>query len=487
MDRNIGRLINELFDSVLVLNLPESADRRAHIDEHFGQIGLAHYQFVEAIGENSLEVEAAYKDGLVKTYPPCFRCGQVSCGRDDCNNVLISPQVGNFLSHLKIWKKVAEMAHLTLVVEDDVVFEPYAGATLSKLNHHIQNNPTVFNSETPILFRLGWAKCEEHTADSEFSVRSEVRMSNPCYALTSSFARQLVQQFSEIATTSDVFLHQKAPKPGQAFSVFPPVASERSWSQGSLPSLIHPKASYSDYLRNAGENDKVTAYDEIIDRHIAHKFLRPILVIGHPRCGTGFTANLMRQCNLDVGHENDGKDGISSWMLAVDDLAPYALSTSAKQRAALIWDTLILPVRNLETAVPSVMRENRYAPPSYAYRRKHILAQTKVDLDNAESEFECAILSILNWVEMIEAQKPSFVYRIEDQAEKLVEFLCQENYISSANMKSLDLTPFNADKAYKGVRYPKETISVADWATLTDETWSKVLKYCKKYGYQAPC
>ena len=42
-----------------------------------------------------------------------------------------------------------------------------------------------------------------------------------------------------------------------------------------------------------------------------------VLVLGHPRSGTGYTAACFRQCGWEVGHEKLERDGISSWMWAV--------------------------------------------------------------------------------------------------------------------------------------------------------------------------
>lgn len=45
------------------------------------------------------------------------------------------------------------------------------------------------------------------------------------------------------------------------------------------------------------------------------------LVVGHPRCGTKFTSSLLKQFDLDVGHEELGKNGISAWFFTcLDDI-----------------------------------------------------------------------------------------------------------------------------------------------------------------------
>ena len=45
---------------------------------------------------------------------------------------------------------------------------------------------------------------------------------------------------------------------------------------------------------------------------------RRVLVTGCPRSGTRYTTLVLRRLGLDVGHERIGRDGVSSWALAVD-------------------------------------------------------------------------------------------------------------------------------------------------------------------------
>ena len=39
-----------------------------------------------------------------------------------------------------------------------------------------------------------------------------------------------------------------------------------------------------------------------------------IIILGHPRSGTGYAAEVCKAAGLNVGHERNGRDGISSWM-----------------------------------------------------------------------------------------------------------------------------------------------------------------------------
>ena len=482
----IGGKISALFSAVYVVSLKESTDRRQYIKEYFSKIGLDKYQFFDAMHWQSQEVKDAYNEGLVKLYPSCFRCDKYECGDEECNNTLIPQQVGNFLTHKALWSHIASTPQIALIVEDDIIFENYAETVLQKLSDHIRENPEFLSPQVPKLLRFGWAKGKDHNANNPFKIVNTPKMSNPCHAMTSGYAQKLLNKFSKIETTSDIFIHKETPSSGEGLTIYPPIASELSWSTGELPSLIHPKKLHAEYLRNNGDLTAAEKYEATIDQHIKHKFYRNFLIVGHPRCGTGFTANILNQCGFDIGHEADGKDGLSSWMFAVEDEAPYALDNIAKRRAALTWDKLILPIRNLETAVPSVMKENRYAPLSYDYRRRHIKKSKGIDLNNLSTNFERAVVSILNWVDLIEDLNPDLVFTIENQYKKLIEFAQDTHPEKFSSPESINSKPYNANKAYKKKRYDKEVISSDDWSSLPESVWNRVIHYCEKYSYPRP-
>lgn len=258
-----------LFDRIVVLSLPGSADRRAHVRDHFRHIGLRDYDFHDACGIDHPEVRDLFDRGLVATYPPCFRCGRVACGKPDCNNVLIPQQVAVFASYLNLWRRLAAGNQRVLVCEDDVLFHPWALRVLDDLAGQVEAGAIAFSGDAPALLRLGWALGAEHDGTQPFRVSREVRMANPCHAVTGAYARRLLQDFAGVRHTADVFQHQQAPVARtHALSVFPPVASELSWSTGRLESLVHPKDIYARRLDEAGKPHEAAAYRERIARHV---------------------------------------------------------------------------------------------------------------------------------------------------------------------------------------------------------------------------
>ena len=480
-------IIRSLFDRVYVISLPTSEDRRAHISEHFGELGIRDYEFHDATRYDDNRVSRLFDAGAVAKYPPCFRCGALECGNPDCNNVLIPQQVAVFDTYLRLWEKVSLRNERVLICEDDVIFHPWWQDGLRFLSSEVKGGRISFSPDVPALIRLGWALNEEHAGGQAFSISKDVRMSNPCHAITSAYAQALLSEFKRVEHTVDVFQHRLAKvSKDHAWTVFPPVASELSWSTGAFDSLIHPKGVRTDFLNQRGEKDAASENEKRILSHIKHMYHRNFLIVGHPRCGTGFAAGFLRQMGLDIGHEADGKDGLSSWMFAVDDEAPYAKDPIARRRGALSWNKSIMPLRDIATAVPSIMRDNIFAPLSYDYRRRHILSRFGFDLNDLRNNFQRAVASYLFWNKIVLSTKPDIVFRIEQDCRALYDFVEAEHSGSSREFGEIDLSPVNAEKPYKGVIRGKPRISPDDWAQLPDGMWEEVLSFCERFGYPPP-
>jgi hypothetical protein len=319
-------------------------------------------------------------------------------------------------------------------------------------------------------------------------VNETIKMSNPCHGVTKKYAASLLSRYTGIVHTVDVYQHKLAPMPGEAYTLYPPIASELSWTNGVFASTIHPKSVRSRFLQSLGDANGLSRNERLIRKHIKKKYFRSILIIGHPRCGTGYAAKLCKQMGLDVGHERLGADGISSWMFAVEaDENPYALDDVARSRHALVWKYLVMPVRDLVTAAGSVMRDSTYAPPSYAFRRDYILRLLGIDLDKFKTPLEQAVWSVTSWCRIILEQNPDLWFRIEDQHERLRVFLIEKNlYMITERDQVLDTSPVNADKAYRGIRYPKPAVYAAEWNELPEESQLEISWYCGTFGYSLP-
>ncbi|NDY93938.1 glycosyltransferase family 25 protein [Ideonella livida] len=483
-----------LFDQVWVLSLPGAQARREHIRQHLPAHGLTHFDFFDATPADAPEVARALASGEVLQFPPCFRCGGLDCGKPDCNNFLIPAQVACFLSYRRLWRTIAQgPAERVLVLEDDVFLHGHTPAVLRWLAAQVAQGALAWGpgpGQPPALLRLGWARGAEHEATdpAQFRLAATLRMANPCHALNRAYAQALVDRDRGICHTADVYQHQLAPQPGEALTVLPPIASELSWTEGRFASTIHPKPVHVQHLQAQGDTEAAAREAQRLATHVKKKHFRPLLISGHPRGGTGYAAALCRQLGLDVGHEKLGRDGISSWMFAVEaEDNPYAGDAVARSRRALAWQHLIQVVRDPATAAASVMRDSRYAPPSYAFRRAQILRHLRVDLDRLPNPLEQALWSVTSWARILQAQQPALVMRLEDGQEALRSFLQAQGLLpEAARDMALDTRPVNANKRYKGVVYDKPELTPADWQALSPATQAEVAWYAQTFGYALP-
>jgi hypothetical protein len=484
--RDFASAVADLFDRSWVVSLPGSSDRRGYINAYLPSRGLRAFQFFDATPAEDPAIADLFARGLVATYPPCFRCGKLDCGRPNCNNVLIPAQVATFWTFLQLCRRVADgPAESVMVMEDDVVFHDYAPKILNRLAARCAAGNLPIRGRAPFLLRLGRPLGDDHDEDCPFRLHRRVEMSNYCFGMNRAFAREAVARFSRIDTTADIYLHRDVGAAVGGVTVDPPIASDLSFSRGEMRSLIHPKPAFVVSLRKAGREAEAEAYAKVVAAHIKKRHHRPLLITGHPRCGSTYMAHLCRQLGLDVGHERDGAHGISSWMMAVDDPEnPYSHDEIARSRLRLHWDDLILYVRDLRTAVPSVMRDILYARHTFDFRQRHVKDALGVDLSSSENPVEQAVLSITTWTQLVLAQRPALTVRVETDHAKLVEFLIRRGLVGEdAKNVALDVTPKNIDKPYKRVVYPKPEVAQRDWAALSGEVVEAITWYNETFGY----
>ena len=120
-----------------------------------------------------------------------------------------------------------------------------------------------------------------------------------------------------------------------------------------------------------------------------------------------------------------------------------------------------------------------HAPPSYAFRRTHILRLLGVDLDTFATPLERALWSVTSWCRIVLTQQPVLVWRIEDQHENLRLFLA-ESGIAPSQARNLPLytSPVNTDKPYQGVRQPKTKFGQDHWRSMPAQSLAKAAWYC---------
>lgn len=134
--------------------------------------------------------------------------------------------------------------------------------------------------------------------------------------------------------------------------------------------------------------------------------------IGHPRCGTGFTAHLLTSAGLSVGHEQVRQNGIVSWMLPAERYRnPYceALGPLGDFR------NIFCVTRSPLAAIPSIVPENNLAP-SFRFRRDVLTAKFDETLPDAEADPTRLLASVISytlWFELCMSFLPQLIYRVD--------------------------------------------------------------------------
>jgi hypothetical protein len=484
------RKFTDYFDGLFCLSLPSSLDRRHYMTRQFRRLGIDRYEFFDATDKDDPAVTSLYDSGKVARYPPCFRCGELACGRDDCNNVLIPAQVATFISFSNLWRHILDTGIETaLIVEDDVAFLDYAPRVADAIIQAGMLDLLGIRGNSPVLLRLGWAASADHRATGQIGFKPNlIKMSNPCHALNRAMVSKLLNSFDRVDYTADRFIHKEIGPTAANFTLFPPLASELSWSVGSVKSLIHPKSVHVDYLRRNYPDRKEEIEDAIraLRNHQDHIFYRDLLAIGHPCCGASRMSKVLQSLGLDVGHDRIGERGISSWKFAVEEAcAPLAGRDRSASRKATHFGAVVQFVRDPRQAIPSIIRENRHAEKSYAFRRKHILSSFGVDLDAAQSEVERALLSYVYWNKIIERQPVDLRIRVEEAEAATRAFLEERNWLRpEAGAGSPPPKDINAPKLYKGTLPERPDLSSEDWDSISDTAKSEANEMCRRYGYQ---
>lgn len=195
------------------------------------------------------------------------------------------------------------------------------------------------------------------------------------------------------------------------------------------------------------------------------KGYKKILVVGHPRCGTAFMAELLRSYGLDIGHETMGLHGISSWMMAVEDES-YPYSKFLKQNFK--FDRVFISIRHPLDALQSIVNiENGVgADKSIAFREKHMNIRV-------EKTYNSAAESFLKWYEIINNAFPEGKKVRIEYPEELDIYMdnCQISAVPPNNVNSgnYDKIPHN------------EVLS-----KITDRSLRNQIKlFMRMHGYEA--
>lgn len=144
--------------------------------------------------------------------------------------------------------------------------------------------------------------------------------------------------------------------------------------------------------------------------------------LGHPRCGTGFTASLLRANGVDVRHEDIGPEGIVSWMqVARRGPAPWGNTLTYSPPGARLFLVAHSPL----AALDAVATENQQIR-SIGLRSQVLWERRRIDLfawpnqtagDGVYDFFGWAVASLAWWYDICLEEKPEIIFRIEHAAD----------------------------------------------------------------------
>ena len=201
------------------------------------------------------------------------------------------------------------------------------------------------------------------------------------------------------------------------------------------------------------------------------------LILGHPRCGTGYSAELFKSYGLNIGHERMGPDGISCWQYVIkDDLPNFSKKDlDSKNRNQYSFDKMVHTIRDPFTALPSIYHTETPSganPKHWAYKfmvQSHNWRKQKLNLSD-ENTFEFVAQSFLKWNELIENDIPDILLKIESH-DNIISYF--ENELELKKIKGVD-------KSYNSRKYDNKF----KWDKITDSTLLLLDNFCDKYQYK---
>lgn len=190
---------------------------------------------------------------------------------------------------------------------------------------------------------------------------------------------------------------------------------------------------------------------------------------------------LFQQLGFDVNHEKLGRDGVSSWLIAVKDLnTPWGEKFASYY---LQFKFLILYVRHPQDVLPFIVLENEIER-SFNFRRGHIIRKLDFDIDEFNSPLEKAIASFLGWNKIVELRSPDLIVKVEDCVTDVVDFVTQHSLaVLPDNISDNIMVDTHINNSLKKFSQPKPEFSVNDYKNIDTDLRVGLLNFCKAYGY----
>lgn len=204
------------------------------------------------------------------------------------------------------------------------------------------------------------------------------------------------------------------------------------------------------------------------------------LILGHPRSGTGYISKLFTSYGVNIGHETIDEHGISCWTfvtLNCNHFNGVPKSKSQKSikgiaRQDLKYRHLVHNVRNPFDVINSIYQTEANTH-SQVFRLLHAVPKIDSNLDTLSQ----TILSVTRWNKMISELKPEIIFKVEDCAEEVKDYL-EKLKFSVADSLFMD-TQYNTRKKSKSNK-----LTIDDYKDVPAYILKELDEYCKTYGYK---
>ena len=219
--------------------------------------------------------------------------------------------------------------------------------------------------------------------------------------------------------------------------------------------------------------------DTMLNQYIKHmetillqqnKIKKSILGLGHPRTGTGYTHRIMQTWGLKIGHEYMADDGIVAWQLVYPQ-GRWPFIDTVKEGDVYDFKHLIYNVRDPKTSIPSIVYTESQSQESVNFRNSFL----RINLSG--NPVESAIRSIIKFDQLINKRNPNLIFRIEDESEKLFNFLKEGGY--NVNWNDTEVNKKYNTRNHEGWDSLEPHLKRVD-----QEHKNLINAYCEKYGYE---
>ncbi len=199
---------------IVVISLPDAAERRERAARQLGEIGLA-FEFFDAMRGEQVMADAYFEgcdeeEWLLNTGHP-MSLGEVGC----------------FASHRSLWQKCVELGEPLMIMEDDFQLLPgFAGAVEQVAQNISERGFIRLQSETR-------AKKQRVAARGDYTLwrYTKVPHSCMCNSMTPEVARNLIEQTRAIYEPVDVFIKRFWVHGQTIYGLTPYTVTESSLSQ----------------------------------------------------------------------------------------------------------------------------------------------------------------------------------------------------------------------------------------------------------------